>query len=79
MHCILLDRYVWSVSSVPFYAILGLKFGPIPNAKKPSFFSKLAGKKSQSEAGEKTWKTVCFLFLIATKINDVANFEDDSS
>ena len=56
-----------NICSVPFQAILGPKFGPIPNGKTPPFFpidpEKFPiqnSKKSELESS----------FLIATKTND---------
>ena len=61
------ERWLYSVI---FQAILGPKFGPIPNGKIPPFFS-MAQINSQSEVEEKSGKKFVFR---ATKTNDIAIF-----
>ena len=55
------------IFSVPFQAILGPKFGPIPNGKTPPFFPIDPEKfpiKNAKKSELESW------FLIATKTND---------
>ena len=57
--------------SVPFQAILGPKFGPIPNGKTPPFFP--IGPEKFPIKNAKKVRTLYFVF-IATKTNDIYVF-----
>ena len=58
----------WYTCSVPFQAILGPKFGPIPNGKTPSFFP-IDPEKFPIKNSKKI-RALKIRFLIATKTND---------